>query len=451
MWKVIANGKVWQGDIKNKNKNKNKNKGYYWVRTTIVPNLNEEGKPFEYLGIRTEITENINLEIDLMKAKEDADEANEAKSKFLSSMSHELRTPMNAILGFAQMLEFNPKEPLSETQKGSVDHIMKGGQHLLELINEVLDLAKIEAGKMEMSFDDVSVSPVLDECLALVSTMAEENGIEVSIEEDCETMLEIHTDQTRFKQSLLNLMTNAVKYNRENGKVIINCHATPSGMLHIAVSDTGDGIPEDMVDQLFQPFSRLRAENSEIEGTGIGLTITKQLIESMGGHIGVESEIGRGSTFWIELPLSERKLIEDGIEGTQEASDGAKLLPSIDGSILYVEDNPANLKLMEMIIEGIEGLTMISTHNAELGIELAKDNNPDMIILDINLPGMDGFAALKKLQSLVKTAEIPVIALSANAMPRDIEKGIKAGFKNYLTKPIKVEEVVNTIKEIVEG
>jgi PAS domain S-box-containing protein len=440
LWKMIANGKVWNDNIKNQNKNGS----FYWVNATIVPFLNDQGKPFQYIAIRTDITERI-------EAERRAKEANNAKSEFLSSMSHELRTPMNAILGFAQMLEFNPKEPLTETQKESVNHIMKGGQHLLELINEVLDLAKIEAGKMEMSIEDISVKSVLDECLSLIHSMAEDRGIEITVGNSFDETIEIRTDHTRFRQSLLNLITNAIKYNRPNGTVTLDCHETPGAMLHINVADTGNGISENMLDDLFQPFNRLGAENTEIEGTGIGLTITKQIIEAMDGHIGVDTKIGEGSTFWIELPLSERKLIDEGAAGTQETGYDTKPLPDIEGTVLYVEDNPANLQLMEMIIERVEGLSMISAHNAELGIELAKSRYPNLIILDINLPGMDGYDALKKLKNIEKTKDIPIIALSANAMVRDIERGINAGFKQYLTKPIKVEEVVSAIKNVIQG
>ncbi|NQU59096.1 MAG: PAS domain S-box protein, partial [Rhodospirillales bacterium] len=402
-------------------------------------------------GLRTDITELKNSEEAMKKAREEAENASRAKSDFLSSMSHELRTPMNAILGFAQMLEYNPKEPLTKTQKGCVDHVMRGGQHLLELINDVLDLAKIESGKVDLSIANVLAKTVLDDCLSLIQTIAEDRRIEIVVEEGFQTGKKVRTDQMRFKQSLLNIMSNAIKYNRENGKVTIDCRATSGGFLHVSVTDTGAGIPEKMLGGIFEPFNRLGAENTEIEGTGIGLAITKQLIERMDGRIGVDSEVGKGSTFWIELPLVERKLIDKAIANEETQNDRPNLLPELSGTILYVEDNPANLALMEMIIKRIEGLTLISAHNAELGIELAKSGSPDMIILDINLPGMNGFEALEKLQSLKQTKDIPVIALSANAMPRDIKRGIDAGFLSYLTKPIKVEEIANTIRDILES
>ncbi len=386
----------------------------------------------------------------LRASKKEADKANQAKSEFLSSMSHELRTPLNAILGFGQMLELNPKEPLTKTQISCVDHINAGGRHLLELINEILDLATIEAGKLKLSIEDVCATSVLDECLSLVHTTAGERGIEVVVGEGFATKPAIRADYTRFRQALLNLMSNAVKYNREKGTISVDCHEKPGGMLLISVTDTGKGIPDSMLGKLFEPFSRLEKEDTEIEGTGIGLTITKQLIEKMGGHIGVDSKLGKGSTFWIELPGVENKIVAQNAADQETAEDGAKSLPDMAGTVLYVEDNPANLELMQLIVECIDGLSLISAYNAELGIELAKSKKPNLIILDINLPSMNGFEALKMLQAIDGTKDIPVIALSANAMPKEIKKGMEAGFRQYLTKPIKVEEVVSSIKGAME-
>jgi PAS domain S-box-containing protein len=410
----------------------------------------DTGEKIIFTGIIRDITELKRTEAALREAKDEAETANHAKSDFLSSMSHELRTPMNAILGFGQMLEFNPKDPLTASQKECVGYILEGGQHLLELINDVLDLAKIEDGNVDLSIEDVGAGEVLDECLLLIQAMADERGIDIVVGDGFETAANIRADQTRFKQSLLNLMSNAVKYNREGGKVTIDCHETPGAMLRVSVTATGPGIPNDMQGELFEPFRRLGAETTKIEGTGIGLTITKRIIERMGGHIGVDTKLGTGSTFWIELPLAERKLIDEAVADRESVDDGAELLPDVTGTVLYVEDNPANLDLMKVIVARIEGLSMISAHNGELAIEMAKSKTPDLIILDINLPGMDGFEALRKLQSLEETKDVPVIALSAIAMLKDIEKGIAAGFRQYLTKPINVEEIVNTIKDVLE-
>jgi PAS domain S-box-containing protein len=393
------------------------------------------------VGVRIDITE-------LKEAKEIADNANKAKSEFLSSMSHELRTPMNAILGFGQMLDFNPKEPLTEAQKKCVDHIMKGGMHLLELINDILDLARIEAGKVDMSIEDISPAKVLDECHSLIANLAEKRGITLSLPDKVDDLIRVRADHTRFKQVLLNLMSNAVKYNRDNGTVSVSFEEVENYTLRIAVTDTGEGISAKNQNELFKPFSRLGAENTEIEGTGIGLVVCKDLIELMSGDIGMESKVGTGSTFWIKLPLSKSN--KDQAANSNEEISSQAMKDGISGQILYVEDNPDNLMLMELVVARVEGLTMISTHTGELGIEMARFEKPDAIILDINLPGMDGYKVLKKLKSYDDTKNIPVLALSAAATKHDIEKGMEAGFLQYMTKPINVPDVLKVIKDLLE-
>ncbi len=419
------------------------------MREHGIVDLDRDGNLLGTSGTMQDITEEKLAAAELENAKAEAEAANLAKSDFLSSMSHELRTPLNAILGFSQLMEFNPKEPLSEFQQSSVDHIKKGGNHLLNLINEILDLARIEAGKTELSIEDVGVDDCLKECMALVQTMAEARGITIENKSDEGENNSVRADLTRLTQVTLNLLSNAIKYNSENGRVTVSQESVSDKVLRINITDTGPGIPPEKSSDLFQPFSRLGAENTETEGTGIGLVVTKELVELMEGQIGFESEMGVGSTFWIELPKSEPdESAQDALAELERAKDAE--MPAVSGCVLYVEDNPANLALMEQIVENIDGLSIISAHNAEFGIELAKSHKPDLIILDINLPGMSGLEAIEKIKEIDTVSEIPAIALSAAATPRDIRKGLDAGFDHYLTKPINVAEITKTIRDILD-
>ncbi len=571
LWRTITSGKVWRGNIRNLRKDG----GYYWVDATIVPSLNDQGKPFQYIAIRTDITDHKKIERELSitanelkvilsttsqgywridndaltvevnprmaeilgvssseavgtpvsdflsdeqkeyhrdrvkkrsagksetyelvltnasgkdvpcifnatplydetkkkngsfalvnditeykenqlaleQSTQEAKKANQAKSEFLSSMSHELRTPMNAILGFTQLLEYNPKEPLSKAQKSNVEQILKGGRHLLDLINDVLDLAQIEAGKVEFFIEDIPVGNAIGDCLNLVNEMAASRDIQIIIPGADKDLVSIRADYTRLKQVILNLVSNAIKYNRDGGTVTIDYEKTPEGRGRISVADTGNGIPEYRQGELFQAFSRLGAENSEIEGTGIGLVVCKDLIELMNGKIGFRSEEGKGSKFWLELPLADGQAAAVDAKAGIDDARVKEYLQDMNGTMLYVEDNLSNLKLMEMIVSHIDGLTMLSAPTAELGIEIARSKQPDVIILDINLPGMDGFEALMKLQQYDETKEIPILALSAAATKNDIEKGMKAGFLRYLTKPMNVVEVTDAISNVLE-
>ena len=379
----------------------------------------------------------------LRASEEKAAAANKAKTEFLSSMSHELRTPMNAILGFAQLLQTEPAAPLNANQHRFVEQILKAGRHLLELINEVLDLARIEAGKLVLSVEPVSVAQVLAECLPLIHTLARERQVSVAQAASRER-LRVMADYVRLKQALLNLLSNAVKYNRPGGTVSVEVARRGAGV-RIAVVDTGIGIPREMQAELFQPFQRLAQNAPEVEGTGIGLALTKKLVDAMGGTIGFESAWGSGSTFWVELPAAaeEAQQVAPGEAPARAAQ------PALRRTVLYVEDNPANVLLMEQIASRM-GLRFVNAHNGELGIALAASEKPDLIFMDINLPQMDGYEALRNLKQNPETASIPVVAITANAMGRDVARGLAAGFVRYATKPIVVDEIMRMIGELLE-
>ena len=328
-------------------------------------------------------------------------------------------------------------------QKDYVQHVIKGGNHLLELINEVLDLAKIEAGKLTLSLESVDTGQLIDECLNFAATLADKRSITIH-DQVQRNVAQIWADHLRIKQALLNLLSNAVKYNRECGAVTIATKIVNESMLRISVSDTGNGISEEDMEGLFQPFNRLGADASEIEGTGIGLTLTKKLVEEMSGSIGVESCVGEGSSFWIDMPVSELAVVEQVHEDQTEVSFDLHLDNDVH-KLLYVEDNPANLALMESIMDRIDHLDMVSTHTAELGLAMAEEQQPDVIVLDVNLPGMNGIEAVKSLKASEATKDIPVIALSANAMPKTIEDGIHAGFDAYLTKPVVLRDLMEAL------
>ncbi|MDD2852751.1 MAG: ATP-binding protein [Desulfuromonadaceae bacterium] len=385
--------------------------------------------------------------VELEKARLVAEKANQAKSDFLSSMSHELRTPLGAILGFAQLMESGTPK-LSPSQKRSIDQILKGGWYLLDLINEILDLALIESGKLSLSLEPVSLAEVMHECQIMVEPQAQQNDITVSFI-GMDTLCFVNADRTRVKQLLLNLLSNAIKYNRVGGSVTVTYSPVHSDAVRINVRDTGAGLNPEQLTQLFQPFNRLRQTDVE-EGTGIGLVVCKRLAELMGGAIGVESTIGEGSVFWFELAQTTKpQAATHNVEQKQRN----KTLRQADTqryTLLYVEDNPANLMLVEDIIARRPDICFLSARDAVSGIEMAHASLPDVIIMDINLPGISGIDALKILAEDPHTAHIPVIALSANAIPHDIEKGLEAGFFRYLTKPIKVAEFMDTLDMVLK-
>ncbi|MBQ5939308.1 ATP-binding protein [Massilia sp. AB1] len=381
---------------------------------------------------------------ELANAIEEARNANQAKSAFLSSMSHELRTPLNAILGFAQILTSDTLPSTLEQKKEFANHILKSGRHLLTLINEILDLAKVESGTVTLSMEPVALSDTLLECRTMVEPIAAGRGVRVLFPDVAGAV--VLADRTRLKQVLLNLLSNAVKYNRESGAVVLTCEQTAPSRLRLSVQDTGQGLSAEQVASLFQPFNRLGQEGGSQEGTGIGLVVTKRLVELMGGQIGVSSSPGVGSVFWIELATTA-PLASALPEGGQEVQAAAPAAP-MEGEphlLLYVEDNPANLRLIEEIVRFRPDLRLLSAPDGHIGLQLARAHRPEVILMDLNLPGMSGIEVLRQLRTDPETAAIPVIALTANAMPRDIERGIAAGFHRYLTKPIDIDKFTEAI------
>lgn len=386
--------------------------------------------------------------IELNKAKNLAEKANRAKSDFLSNMSHELRTPLNAILGFAQLIDAsNP--PLTASQKRSVAQILQAGWYLLDLINEILDLTLIESGRLPVTMEMVSLPELMHECRTMVEPQALNRNISLHFPEFNSPFI-VNADATRLKQVLINLLSNAIKYNRIDGKVMVSCVEYRPGYARIIVEDTGEGLSPEQVAQLFQPFNRLGKENSNEEGTGIGLVMTKRLIKLMGGKISVESEVGKGTLFSIELSMGADIPATISDKGPVVEQRNLRAKEDTRHTLLYVEDNQANLTLIEDIIASRPDFFLLTARDAFAGIELARLAQPDLILMDINLPGMSGTEALAVLRKDSLTQDIPVIALSANAIPRDIEKGLEAGFFHYLTKPVRVNELMDTLDAAVE-
>ena len=384
---------------------------------------------------------------ELVKAKAIAEKANLAKSDFLSSMSHELRSPLNAILGFAQLMESGSPVPTA-TQKGSIDQILHAGWYLLELINEILDLAVIESGRLSLSLEPVQLPDVMIECQAMIEPLAEKRGISMTFPQFTNSCC-VMADRTRLKQVLFNLLSNAIKYNQPGGSVTVECLETKSGHVRISVNDTGAGLSPEKLLQLFQPFNRLGQEAGGEEGTGIGLVVSKRLVELMQGFIGAESSVGTGSMFWIDLVSAVDPNPNIGKSSAiADVGSPAPLGPRLH-LLLYVEDNPANLKLIEQLVARRPDMRLLTAQNGKDGIMLARGYFPDVILMDINLPGISGIETMKILRLDPTTAHIPIVALSANAMPSDIEKGLEAGFFRYLTKPIRVNEFIETLNDVI--
>jgi len=385
--------------------------------------------------------------VELERARAAAEKANLAKSDFLSSMSHELRSPLNAILGFAQLINSDTPPPTAG-QAASVDQILHAGWYLLDLINEILDLAQIESGRMALSREPTSLDEVMLECQAMIEPQGKKRGIIMTFPESGDPWF-VDADRTRLKQVLINLLSNAIKYNEPNGTVVVD-YSKNADRIRVSVRDTGAGLPPEILRQLFQPFNRLGQERGAEEGTGIGLVMSKRLVELMGGLIGVESTVGSGSVFWFELDAALEPKLEANGTAAAVKPDASIQHGAPRRTLLYVEDNPANLKLIEQLIARRPDIHLLTAREGTLGVQLARANQPDVILMDINLPGISGIEALKILREDQGTKHIPVIALSANAMPRDIEKGLLAGFFRYLTKPIRVNDFIDTLEAALE-
>ena len=416
-----------------------------WVKDRAFPVRNRAGEVYRLAGIATDITERKESERALRQAQADAERANHSKSEFLSRMSHELRTPLNAILGFGQLLEL---EELGEDHQESVRHIVSAGHHLLGLINEVLDIARIEAGRMAVSLEPVSVSEVLRDAITLMRPLAGERQIEVIQCDPPESELFVTADRQRLKQVVINLLSNAIKYNRLGGQVRIATKVAARGqglVTRVSISDTGAGIPAEKTAQLFTPFERLGAENTAVDGTGLGLALSKRLVQLMNGKIGLESAADCGSTFWIELPETENPLRT--IESAPEVVDA--MPAATRATVLYIEDNPSNLRLVERIIARRPEIKLLSSQNGHGGIALALKESPNLILLDLHLPDIHGEEVLTKLRSDAATADIPVIVVSADATPNQMKRLTSAGAENYLTKPIEVGRFLKILDEVL--
>ena len=446
MWHTISGGSIWQGEVCNRCKNGD----LYWVYTSIVPFLDTNGLPYQYISVRTDITHVKKNEIALLKAKEAAEAGSRAKSEFLASMSHELRTPLNAILGFSQL--FTIDEHLPQKTRDNARQIEQAGQYLLSLVNDLIDLARIESNKMELSLEAVKVENVMNQSISMVKSMAYSKGVKVALAQSAEMGIMVMADFNRLRQSLINLLTNAIKYNKLQGTVQMACKII-DGRAHIAVTDSGAGIPAEMQGRIFTAFDRLGEERGEVEGTGIGLVITKRIIEAMGGTIGFESRLGQGSTFWVELPLAynaERAERKPGASGNLAANINTAHMHAGKPAVLYIEDNQMNLRLMQQIFAGRKEWELRCAKTAESGIEEACAIPPDLILMDINLPGMDGYQALARLKSCPETAHIPVVALTANAMKGDSERGLEAGFTDYLSKPLDILKLLGLLEKLLD-
>jgi PAS domain S-box-containing protein len=428
-----------------------KDGSWKWVLSRgKVVSYDSENNPTRMTGIQTDIDARKRMESELVEAKVAAESASIAKSEFLSSMSHELRTPLNAVIGFSQVLEEDTESPLTEDQRDSLKYISQGGHHLLVLIDDVLELAKIETGKISVVEERVVFSQVMEQCLPILHNLAAGKNVDITVRDMSHVIF--NADYTRVKQVVINLCTNAIKYNEKGGQVTIDCISTKDGGVRINISDTGLGVAADKQEKLFTAFNRLGQENSGIQGTGVGLIITKKLIDTMKGEIGYTSVEGLGSTFWFELPLYEEKTNKVAERFTESSSLDHTVVWDKNSeigtrkNILYIEDNIANTRLMQAFFAREPLLNLLVEESAEKGIKSIAQQRPDLVLMDINLPGMSGSDAAEYLKKENAYNKIPIIALSAIAMKHDIEK-LEGLFDAYITKPVDFPSLMDEVNK----
>ena len=419
-----------------------------WVADHGIPHHDAEGRFDGYLVYGWDITARKAAERSLIAARDEAERANRAKSEFLSRMSHELRTPLNAVLGFAQLIERGAAAQADAGLRDQVQHILRGGRHLLVLINEVLDLARIESGTLPVRLESVALAPLVDDCRRLLEPMARERGVQLQVQPLAPAGLAARADATRLQQVLINLLSNAIKYNQAQGEVRVSCRAG-AGTVRLEVTDTGPGLTPSQCERLFQAFERLDADAGAVEGAGIGLALSKALVTLMGGGIGVHSQPGAGSTFWVELGRATPAAVvpTDAAPGPDES-----LPPRADGRpwrVLYVEDNPVNQLLLEGMLGMLGGVQLRMADHPEAGLALARDWPPDLLLLDIQLPGMSGFELLRRLRADPRTAAVPAVAVTANAMPDDVRRARDAGFDQHLSKPLVLADLLAMVRRLL--
>src|SRR6266550_5110350 len=444
-WKTSERQELWsrlegEGEVRDFEMEGRRRDGTkVWVSGAMVVLRDANGSPATYQGTVLDITGQKRSETLRRRETDEADRANRAKTEFLSRMSHELRTPLTAILGFGQLLQMGRLTPVQQIE--SVDNILKAGRHLLQLINETVDIAGIEQGRMAFSLEPVRIGDVVKDALDLIGPAAEQRGIEIRLSLD-QANRYVKADRQRLVQVFLNLLSNAVKYNKEHGMVTLSCRESKvKGTLTVLVTDTGPGIAPELRDRMFKPFERLGAEKSGVEGTGLGLALSLQLVRAMGGTMALETEMGEGSTFSVTLPIVHGPAVQLAETSTGTAPDDARrAYPPC--TVLYIEDNLANLEVMELVLAYRPGVKLISAMQGRLGFALAKEHHPELVLLDMRLADISGREVLDRLQSDPSTVDIPVVILSAEALRGDVDDLLQAGARAYLTKPFRMEVIL---------